>query len=279
MKSNKITLSLIAAAVVFIMPFSVKAQTDVKLDPEFGGRVSVGLEKKIMKGLHISLEEEVRTSGGFGSLGRLQTTLGVKYKVHPNIKIGLGYMMINPYDSDSSAFSSMRHRFMFDVTGTLRMGDWNFSLKERFQLTHRTGDYNQYQNPANAMMLKSRIMAKYKGLEKFEPYAFVEMRNYLNAPVVVANYNGTYYLTDDNARTGEAGWFLEGFNGGYINRFRASLGMDIKFDKSNTLGIYLLADYVSDKVIDANTEGTKLKSYTKEKGFVGTIGAEYVFSF
>lgn len=279
MKSNKITLSLIAAAVVFIMPFSVKAQTDVKLDPEFGGRVSVGLEKKIMKGLHISLEEEVRTSGGFGSLGRLQTTLGVKYKVHPNIKIGLGYMMINPYDSDSSAFSSMRHRFMFDVTGTLRLGDWNFSLKERFQLTHRTGDYNQYQNPANAMMLKSRIMAKYKGLEKFEPYAFVEMRNYLNAPVVVANYNGTYYLTDDNARTGEAGWFLEGFNGGYINRYRASLGVDIKFDKSNTLGIYLLADYVSDKVIDANAEGTKLKSYTKEKGFVGTIGAEYVFSF
>ena len=36
---------------------------------------------------------------------------------------------------------------------------------------------------------------------------------------------------------------------------------------------------VSDKVVDANADGTKLKSYTKEKGFKGTLGAGYVFAF
>jgi hypothetical protein len=34
-----------------------------------------------------------------------------------------------------------------------------------------------------------------------------------------------------------------------------------------------------DKQVDANAEGTKLKSYTKEIGFRGWIGAGYEFAF
>lgn len=255
------------------------AQTDVDLDPEFGGRLSVGLDKKITKGLHITLDEEVRMADNFGSLGRLQTTLGVRYKALPYLRLGLGYCMINPFDSDLGSFSSARHRLMLDVTGTLSFGAWNFSVKERLQATRRTGDYNEYQNPANAMMLKSRLMVKYKGFLKTEPYAYFEMRHYLNAPVITAYYDGTTYRTADGLAKGDAGWFLDGFNGSYLNRFRASLGADYKINSHHTVSLYLFADYISDKKVDANAEGTKLKSYTKEKGFVGTIGAEYVFSF
>lgn len=71
---------------------------------------------------------------------------------------------------------------------TLKYANWNFSLKERLQLTHRTGDYNIYQNPANALMLKSRLTAKFVGFRKVEPYAYFELRNYLNAPVIKAAY-------------------------------------------------------------------------------------------
>ena len=86
---------------------------------------------------------------------------------------------------------------MFDATGTVRFGDWNFSLRERLQMTHRTDDFNEYQNPRDAIMLKSRIMVKYKGLGMFEPYAFFELRHYLNAPVINATYDGTFYRTPD----------------------------------------------------------------------------------
>lgn len=270
---------ILLAAIAVILSTAAYAQTDVSLDPEFGGRLSIGIDKKIKKGLHVTLEEEIRMKDNFGSLGRLQTTIGVKYKVLPYLRLGVGYIMINPYDSDSSQFSDIRHRFFFDATGTLRFGDWAFSLKERFQLTHRTGDYNEYQNPANAMMLKSRLMVKYKGFLKTEPYAYFEMRHYLNAPVINASFDGTNYYTPTGSRKGDAGWFLDGFNGSYLNRFRASLGADYNINKQHTITFYLLADYISDKKVDANAEGTKLKSYTKEKGFVGTIGAEYVFSF
>ena len=276
----KINILSILLALVLWLPITSKAQTIVDLDSELGARLAFSVDKKIVKGLHVSLEEEIRFDNNFGSFDRLQTTLALSYKLHPNIKLGLGYALINGYASSSGSFKDPRHRFLVDATGTMHYGNWNFSLKERFQLTRRTGDYNVYQNPQNALTLKSRIMAKYKGFGKVQPYVYFELRNYLNAPVIEAAYDGTYYVTvDDYSEEGTPGWFPTGFNGGYINRFRGSLGVDVKLDKRNTLNFYVLSDYVIDKVVDANAKGTKLKSYTKETGFRGWLGAGYEFSF
>lgn len=271
---------IILLALGLFFPIVASAQTDTALDPEFGGRLSFTLDKKIVRRLHVSLEEEVRFDNNFGAFDRLQSTLSLNYKIHPNIKIGAGYALINGYSSSSEAFKNARHRFMIDVKGTLKYGVWNFSLKERLQLTHRTGDYNIYQNPTNALMLKSRLTAKYLGFGRVEPYACFELRNYLNAPVISAAYDGVNYGTlDGHIQEGEPGWFLSGFNGGYINRFRGSLGVDIKLDRRSTLNFYLLGDFCIDKEVDANAEGTILKSYTKETGFRGWIGAGYEFAF
>jgi hypothetical protein len=276
MKNKQIVILMLG----LFFPMMSFSQTDVALDPEFGGRVSVSVDKKITKGLHASLEEEVRFDNNFGSLNRLQTTLGISYKVHPNIKLGLGYALINGYRANSESFKNPRHRFMADATGTLHLGNWNLSLKERFQMTRRTGDFNVYQNPQNALTLKSRLKAQYKGFSKVQPYAYFEVRNYLNAPVIEAAYDGSVYVTlDEYSEEGEPGWFLTGFNGGYVNRLRGSLGVDIRLDKRNTLNVYFLGDYLMEKQVDANAEGTKLKSYTKETGFRGWIGAGYEFAF
>ena len=276
MKSKQIIILVLG----LLSPMMAFSQTDVALNPEFGGRVSLSVDKKITKGLHISLEEEVRLDNNFGSLDRLQTTLALSYKVHPDIKLGLGYSLINGYGANSESFKNPRHRFIADATGTLHYGNWNLSLKERFQVTRRTGDFNVYQNPKNALTLKSRLKAQYKGFGKVQPYTYFEVRNYLNAPVIEAAYDGSVYVTlDDYSEEGEAGWFLTGFNGGYVNRLRGSLGVDIKLDKCNTLNFYFLGDYLMEKQVDANAEGTKLKSYTRETGFRGWVGAGYEFAF
>ncbi len=262
------------------LPLWATAQTNNALDPEFGGRLSFTLDKKIVNRLHVSLEEEVRFDNNFGAFDRLQSNLSLNYKIHPNIKIGAGYALINGYSSNAKTFKNARHRFMIDVKGTLKYGSWNLSLKERMQLTHRTGDYNVYQNPVNALMLKSRLTVKYLGFGKVEPYAYFELRNYLNAPVINAAYDGINYGTVDGLmQEGDPGWFLGGFNGGYINRYRGSLGVDIKLNRNSTLNFYLMGDYCIDNEVDANAEGTILKSYTKETGFRGWVGAEYEFAF
>ena len=108
MKSKQIIILMLG----LLIPVLASAQTDVALDPEFGGRVSVSLDKRITRGLHISIEEEVRIDNNFGSFDRLQTTLALSYKVHPNIKLGLGYALINGYGTNSESFKNPRHRLM-----------------------------------------------------------------------------------------------------------------------------------------------------------------------
>ena len=258
---------------------SVKAQTDVDLDPEVGGRLSVSVDKKLARGLHISLEEEIRMDNNFGSFDRFHTTLGLSYKVNDYLKLGVGYAMINPYSSSNGAFKSSRHRLMLDATGSLRFGDWRLSLRERFQATYRSGDMNEYQNPRTALTLKSRLKLSYKGLRRLEPYAYVELRNTLNAPVISASYDGTNYLTSALSQYGEAGWFIDSWTGMYVNRVRGSIGFEYRLSKASRIDISLLADRIVDKVVDANAEGTKLKSYTRETGFVGWINIGYSYSF
>lgn len=274
----------IILGLVFIFPNcniqTLSAQTEENLDPEFGLELYAGLEKKIIKGLHITLEEEMRLDNNFKSFDRLQTTLGISYKVHKNIKLGLSYRLINPYSSSSKAFKTSRHRLMFDITGTLHFGKWNLSLKEQFLWTYHTGSsYNVYQYPRNELALKSRLMIKYKGHHIAEPYAYVELRNVFNAPSITANYDGTSYLTEDGNATDLPGWFISSYSNAYINRVRGAIGVDVKINKHNSLKFQIFGDYIYDKVVDANSEGTKLKSYTIEKGFVGKLKIGYTFSF
>lgn len=270
---------LIILLALLSLTLAASAQTDDKQSPEVGARLSFALDKKIVKGLHISLDEQLRFDNNFKSFDRFHTTVAVKYKVHENVKLGLGYAMINSYSSLSASFKNMRHRIMADVTGTLKLGKWNLSLKERFQATFRTGDYNVYQNPACALTLKSRLMLKYKGFQKVEPYTYFEVRNYLNAPVISAAYDGSTYYTLEGEESGDAGWFLTGFNGGYVNRYRGAIGIDIRIAKNHSLDFYFLGDYYTDKVVDANSDGTELKSYSREYGFMGNLGVAYTFSF
>ncbi len=267
-----------------LMCFGANAQTDVDLGTELGGRLSVSVDKKLARGLHVSLEEEVRFDNNFSAFDRFHTTAALSYKVNDYLKVGAGYAWILPYSTTNSAFKSSRHRLMVDVTGGVRVGDWRFSLRERFQATVRTGSFNAYQNPGTLLALKSRLKVQYKGLRRMEPYASLELRNTLNAPSINASYNGTYYVyydeeTESYYREGEAGWFLGGFNKVYVNRLRGVVGVEYRLSKASTVDVSLMGDYVMDLVVDANAEGTKLKSYTRETGLVGwlTVGYKYAF--
>ena len=240
----------------------------------------MSVDKKLTRGLHLNLEEEVRFDNNFASFNRLHTTLGLSYKVNQNFKFGIGYAMINPYDS--TTFKATRHRLMADATGSLRFGDWRLSLKERLQATYRTGDMNEYQAPRTAFTLKSRLKLSYRGLQRWEPYIYAELRNTLNAPVINAVYNtttDTWLSPTTGLARNDAGWFLKGFNGCYVNRLRGALGFEYIIDKHSGLDVCLLADYLMDKKVDANAEGTKLKSYTRETGFIGWFTINYCYSF
>ena len=59
-----------------LMCFGANAQTDVDLGTELGGRLAVSVDKKLARGLHVSLEEEIRFDNNFGAFDRFHTTVG-----------------------------------------------------------------------------------------------------------------------------------------------------------------------------------------------------------
>jgi hypothetical protein len=166
-----------------------------------------------------------------------------------------------------------------DVTGTLHLGNWNLSLKERLQNTFRSGSYNRYQNPVDVVTLKSRLTVKYKGFRVAAPYAYFELRTCLNAPVVKAAYDGSDYYTLDGELSGEPGWFLKGFKGCYNNRYRGAVGSEFRVARQHVIDACFMGDYFTEKKLDANSRGTELKSYNRQFGFLGTFALSYTFSF
>ena len=65
----------------------------------------------------------------------------------------------------------------------------------------------------------------------------------------------------------------------YVNRLRGCLGCDFELSKSHGIDVYVLTEYCTDKSVDANKEGTKLKSYTLDHSLNFILGVGYTYSF
>ena len=256
-------------ALMLLLPLPGRAQGTVnELTNDFGGRLNLSIDKKIVKGLHIVAEGEVRTNNNFATFGRYQAGLGLSWKLNKYFKVGAGYLFINKMNSES--VWKPRHRFYADASLNLHAGNWQFGLKERLQLTHREVG-NPCQSNPNLLALKSRLKISYKGFRKVTPYVFGEMRNVFNDPSVVATWS-----TASNAY---ADYSFGGYNDAYINRIRGSVGVDFKLDKHNSLDLFFLADYCYDKEIDVNAAGTVLRTLTYDQAMNYSLGIGYRFSF
>ncbi len=266
MKPNRF---LLICALVFSSTGLASAQGTVNaMDNDFGGRISVTADKKIVKGVHLFAEGEVRFSDNFSSMSRYQAGLGFTWKITDVFKVGTGYNLIQKQNSEGNW--KLRHRVYLDGAVNLRAGDWRFSVKERLQFTHRDVN-NTYQNNPNSLALKSRFKIAYKGLQDVTPYGYIELRNVFNDPSVKATWS--------TASQAYADYSFGGYNDTYINRIRGSLGVEWKLSKQHALDIFLLTDYNYDKNIDTNAEGTNLKSLTYDQGINVSLGVGYKFSF
>lgn len=106
-----------------LLPLTAAAQT------QSGVRASMAADWKIRKGLHLTVEEELRMDGVFSSLNRLQTTIGLEYKVSPYVKLGAGYILINPYSAGNLYFKGAAPPFLCGRHGTLQFERLQFLLE------------------------------------------------------------------------------------------------------------------------------------------------------
>lgn len=261
---------LLFTAIIALFCVSAKAQTaTVAEGTEFKARTSLGMDWKIVKGLHAEARYEMRTKGNIAGIERHQLNAGIQYSPVNHLDIGAGYYFIGHYDGGGTF--KPQHRIYTDVIGSYKFGAWKLSLRERVQMTHCSYDFNRYQKTPNLVELKSRLKIAYKGLAHIEPYAFVELRNCFNGPSFTADYNetkGTYTNYE----------FL-GYKDAYISRIRGAIGLEWGIDRHNSIDARLMADFCSEKQIDTDAGGTKLKSYNIEKSTDIILSVGYIFSF
>ncbi|MDH6535169.1 hypothetical protein M2101_001847 [Parabacteroides sp. PM5-20] len=148
---------------------------------ELGSSFQLAISKKIVPGLTISLEEDLRLRENLGSVDRFSTTIDLSYRFCEYLKIGGAYNLIN-YNHPKKDWE-VRHRYYFYATGALRFNRFTLSLRERFQSTYRVGVEETEKRANPKLYLRSRIELQYDIRKSgFEPFFSVELYNTLNDP-------------------------------------------------------------------------------------------------
>ena len=228
---------------------------------DFRGRVEGSFEWEPIKDLSLEAGLQLRLNNDLGTVDCFHTSFGAEYEACKYFSIGADYILINGYESDEKAWDKPRHRLNVNLTGSVKLGRFELSLRERVQTTFRTDSVNLYEKPKNEVILRSRLMAEYSIRHtRWTPYVLFELHNTLNAPKVVMNYKSDP-LTCDN----------------YITRYRAGVGAKLRVTRNHRLDFYYYFDYDRGYNIDYKGNKGSLKGYMQENEFRHIFGVSYKF--
>lgn len=217
------------------------AASSLVAQSDFGVWTSIEGSTKLNKSMELSLEGEYRTQDMSSMTERIATGISLSYKNKnflPFLKADVGYTFMSmnylgkttikyeteddgsyELDADNNpilshknvddAYWAARHRFTASLTGSVKWGRFKFSLRERYQFTHRMRSYcdreryyyfeslkkwdyelSDFEQPElltdekkskNDHKLRSRLAVSYD-IKKcpFEPFAEVEVYNELD---------------------------------------------------------------------------------------------------
>ena len=192
--------------------------------------------KSFDHGISLTFEEEIRSAPSH----RSHTTVGLTYAPIQYVNIYAAYTLKLYGDQGWSDVNKyLRHRANFLITGQVKLGQWNLSLREGVMLDARCDEVDKREKNQVDFTLRSRLQAVYAIPET--PLSIVgkfEILNTLNAPVA--------YLNETLPLQGE----LEGASyGQYISELRPEAGVQWKINKQNSLTLTYRYNYLYDRGI------------------------------
>jgi hypothetical protein len=192
--------------------------------------------KSFKHGLSLTLEEEIRSA----PTHRSHTTVALGCAPIEYFNIYAGYT-VKLYGNQgwTNPNKFIRHRANVLLTGQVKLGQWNLSLREGVMLDARADEIDTREKNVVDFTLRSRLQAVYS-IPK-TPLAIVgkfEILNTLNAPVE--------YI---NRITSSIDY------GQYISELRPELGLQWKIDKKNTLSLAYRYNYIYGRDINILDSG------------------------
>jgi len=194
------------------------------------------------------------------------TTVGL------NVSIVKGYLSAhaaymlrvrtNKIGTTTDANKILRHRVYFGLTEQVKLGtrqQWVLSLRERAVMTSRTDSPNAFEKQANAWEMRYRLQLQYKAMSKpLTPYIWTELTHTCNATDYQKYYNN---------------------NRNYVSAVKVATGIKWRLNSLHSLNFYLRYDWTQDYDIDANKEGTNIKSAYHIRKHQGMFGIAYNFDW
>lgn len=195
-------------------------------------------------GLSLTIEEEIRSA----PTHRAHTTIALGYTPIPYLNIYAGYTLKvygNQGWTDPNKY--LQHRANVLVTGQVKLGQWNLSLREGVMLDARAGEVDKRVKNQVDFTLRSRLQAVYSIPET--PLGIVgkfEILNTLNAPVAYINSlsNNQYPIANSEASASKYGQ--------YISELRPELGLQWKITKQHSLTLTYRYNYLYDRGLSIN---------------------------
>lgn len=196
MDRNK-KIALLLAAALFA-PMAAQAQSS-----DFGLWLSAGVEKKINKKWSVGIDADFRTRNDAQTVDRWDIGLNGEYKITDWLKINGGYQLryenarekltyntSGSYNNLRPSYWYIRHAVYAGLTGSVDIGRFTVSLRERWQYVYRpekTTDRYDFDNEwweettvkgKAKNVLRSRLRVEYNIPKcKIDPFADVELFN------------------------------------------------------------------------------------------------------
>ncbi len=210
---------IILAAGIFIVPDFLFAQSGVRFHGS--GEITYNFNKK----LEASVGQEVRLADSFSSLQRSATSVGLSWRFNKYLRASGGYVFI--YQNRYEDGWEKRNRYYGQLTARYKVGRFSFSLRERFQATHRMGVTATSTRANPKMYLRSRLMCELDiRKSKLSPYLSLE-----------------YYNTINDPQKNE------------LTKIRYTIGTNFRADKNSSFNLYIR--YVTEKD-DDDIEGSNI---------------------
>ena len=239
--------------VLMMLPMAALAQSD-----DFGTILSVEADHKVNKKLSVGIEAEMRTRDDVKTTDRWSAGVNASYKLTSWLKASAGYIFLydnneklSYYDEDdvevtkgildvgtlkrSAEYWGSRHRFQFSLTGSYKIGKFDFSWRERAQYTYkpertidsRTIYFDEDEEEYIAEGFSDGTSHTYKSKNKFV------LRSRLQVEYKTKGFPITPYAS------------VELFNGMDLQKVRYTIGYDYKINKQHSMGLYYRYQHIN----------------------------------
>ena len=230
---------------------------------DFGMWAGVGFGQNLgVKGLDANLDLGFRSNNSLRNVDRWSTGLGLSYAVCPNFKLAATYTYIYSYSgaerkenfkSDNvtwegynltHAYWRSKNRLSFDAKGDIDVGRFNFSLRERYQLTGYerakvTKERHRFKKPIPVYDENGHLVENFYPYQEGYPTSVAEHKShktkeYLRSKLE-ASYNIRHCPLEPSVSVEFENNLREAFK---LDEVRYVAGLDWKISKKVRLGAF-----------------------------------------